>query len=111
MARTLKLVPAASGPVQVGTIPEDIIKECEEAWEQISKMEEPFLLQIVEEDKAAASKYALYARAWGMSRDEKDDNKVTVRKMPRKDVAENIVFLRFTKYDPNAPKPGRKSDS
>jgi len=60
----------------------------------------------VMDDPKDVGRYAAYARAWGLSR---DGEKIEVRKLPpRKGESNGTLRLDMHKYDPNAPKLGRK---
>lgn len=101
----LNLVRAPVKVVKATTVPEEMVKELEEAWAHIVKNPE----YECEYEATSAKDGAMYlarAKAWAGSREK---GKLTVRKLQRKNEKNpEWIYFSISIFDPNKPKPGRK---
>lgn len=88
--------------VQVSTIPPEFAAALDSEW---GHHKGEYLLSHDFGTAKDAAKHLAYAKAWGLSREEK----VTVRKATaHKDDSEGLLRLTMEPFNPDAPKRGRK---
>jgi hypothetical protein len=95
--------------VTIESLNPDWVKALEAEWQ--AHLKSPDINHVVMLDSPqSVTRHAAHARAWGLSKP--DGQKVEIRKLPRRDEdSENLLRLSMEKYDPNAPKKGRKPKS
>lgn len=94
--------------VKVYALPPELVAALDMEWEY-HKTHPDYVSVTRASDESDGKRLAAYARAWGLSR---QGEKVTVRKLPNRPSDHELdVRLEMTKFDPNAPKRGRKPNS
>jgi hypothetical protein len=92
-------------PVTITQVPPEFAKALDGQWKLVQT--KPVIPVIDFADAKEVAFHLAYAKAWGMSKPEGEQ--VTVTKRTRKEDKEGTLRLSMVKYDPNAPKRGRRS--
>jgi hypothetical protein len=105
--REAKTSPKANR-VQVSSLDPEWVAALEAEW--AAHQQNPEVNHVVDVgDPKLVTRHASHARAWGLSR---QGEKVNVRKLPARDNdSASILRISMDKYDPNAPKLGRKTNA